>query len=242
LVRRRNKDPLYAFVEDSLDAIDRYLVWRDDNPLPGTMDNETRKTVEAVQFAFARAAWSMAELFRVYTDVIGCLKMARKYPWDPKYIRRADHFRFISILFLQLVYVFEERMKRSVQWCEIVPKIDPNRVENKKFFRELKKHLGPTIRARGQYVHQGHNPDERIVLFEAIELTKIGIMNVKGVSEREHGLRATKKYLCDRISAELNKMEMVLGPYYQEHVPLLVSRMKKYHEFVQHLIAESAAA
>jgi hypothetical protein len=140
LERKKSSDKLYKFLQEVFIARDGYLIWNEDNPLPPSL-GDMKKTVETVQLAYERAVFSMAELYWVYSDVIGCRRMARKYPWDPQYIRRSDYFRYISMLFLHLVYVFGERMKGAVLWCNMVPTLGTSKIDGSKVLREIRKQL-----------------------------------------------------------------------------------------------------
>jgi len=234
--RKKRKDPLYGFVESALQASDRCLVWLDENALPESMGDK-RKTIEAVQYAFWRAVHAIADVYWVQTDMVGCLRMARKHPWDPDYISKGDHLRYVWILYIQFVYVFEERMKSAVQWCDVLPRIDDVKIDNKKYFREIKKSLGATIKHRGQYVHQGRPPADQLTYFGAVDFMQtIGRPLAEGFSVQAHGLRATRKYICSQIESELEKMESISGAFFSEHVPVLISRMGKFYAFVSSLV------
>jgi hypothetical protein len=222
-VGRRKKQDLYVLLRNVLDARDGYLVWdRNKNPLPSSLGNR-RKMIETFQFASNMSVYYFAELFWTYTDVIGCYRMARKYPWNPKYMARSEHLRFTSILFLQFVYIFEERMKGAVKWCNPVLALTQTQIDSAKFLKQIKKDLGPRIRARGQHVHEGWPPDEHIVYYQALEVMQEVGSFADGFSVKQHGLQVTRKHLCDQIGSELLKMENIMQDFYEQHGPSLGS-------------------
>lgn len=165
--------------------------------------------------------------------------MARKYPWDPKYIRRSDHFRFIAIIFLNLVYVFEERMKRAIRWCTMAPSLETTKIDGSKFLKAIKKGLGPRIRERGQYVHNSAEPYDRYTDLKAVEIMQEVGQFVEGWSIKKHGARATRTHLCNEIASEIVKVGDILQEFCEVQAPMLILAMKDFHDLTNHLIRQS---
>jgi len=105
------------------------------------------------------ATKAVLELHTVYEDTMLCRKMAAKYPWRDGTLKRSQHLQFSWFLFVNFCYLFEEKYKQAANL--IVKAIKPFNKKSADFdvksaLKEIKKSLGPHIRARGQHWHEWH--------------------------------------------------------------------------------------
>jgi hypothetical protein len=237
MVRRAKRVNQHKYMKPILDVSQKHL--QDEDSF--TPSDEHRERLERVRHALHWSCNSFFLLETVFVDMIVCYRMAGRYPWSPKYIRRSEHMHFVWVSFVNLCYIFEERMKSAVNMYNAVSPLTQKEVDPSKYLKLIKRDLGPSIRARGLHVHQNHPGSEDIILYRAVEFVQqIGDPPTE-MPMVEHGVKLTRKRLREQIGQDVAKTEDILNSFFEETGANLVQAVVRFAEYKEAVKARSVS-
>ena len=76
---------------------------------------DDKKAFHAALVLLSKALRGMFQLNAVYDQMIVAYRMAQRYPWDQRLIKRSEHLHFVWMVFTNLCYSFEEKFKLAAE-------------------------------------------------------------------------------------------------------------------------------
>lgn len=139
---------------------------------PETTEPEYRREISRLHGSLALSIRSLIEVRTVAQDVGHVIQMVQRFPWRGTKITRSKHHHLTWFLFVNLCYLFEEKVKRFYDSASASKKIlnVPQQPWLKEELRQIKKGLGKHIRHRGEFVHEYGLSHSAINFFEMIEI------------------------------------------------------------------------
>jgi hypothetical protein len=204
---------------------------------------KTRAEAEAMQAIANQLGDTLRGAFgvkNVFDNLLLCRKIAGRYPWNPKVVGRAEHLHFTWLIFVNLCYLFEERMSLLIEECGLSYKRFriAKRVDGSKIMRTLHKELQEPIRARGQHTHRGHPGHEKIVEYGMFDLLHRTGSWPKEWPAHVFFHRLTKLQLQADIEESARKVGAILIEFFSDHGPAIVTCMNKYNSLDKKLAAK----
>jgi hypothetical protein len=147
-----------------LDARRQHMRWLDElDALP--ISEEHRDMAEHIGDYLERVIWLFTELDHNFVDLFVCYRMASRYPWSRKYIRRSEHLNIVWLCYANLCYLFEERVKNAINSLRGLERLMEKKPDVTKYVKWVERELGAVIKARGRHMHRGQPSSETIVMY-----------------------------------------------------------------------------
>ncbi len=131
-----------------------------------------RDTFETALVLLSTALRALVQLREVYDQMIVAYRMAQRYPWDQRLIKRSEHLHFVWMVFVNLCYLLEEKFKLAAKSHNAVVAAFKrgNSINIQKGVGRISKGLRKHIRSRGEFTHQWRQSHEIISQYHTIEL------------------------------------------------------------------------
>ncbi len=139
---------------------------------PETIEPCYRHEISRLHGSIALNVRSLIDVRAVAQDVGHVIQMIQRFPWRGTKITKSKHTHLTWFLFLNLCYLFEEKVKKfygSVAATKVILSA-PQQQWLKEELRLIKKGLRKYIRHRGEFVHEWGLSHSAINFFEMIEI------------------------------------------------------------------------
>jgi hypothetical protein len=133
---------------------------------------DDRNTFENGLILLSTALRGLFQVNSVYEQMVVSYRMALRYPWDPRLIKRSEHLHFVWMVFVNLCYLLEERFKLAAKShnAAVVALKSGERLKTKEGVERITKGLREHIQARGEFTHQWRSSHDIIRDYQMIEL------------------------------------------------------------------------
>jgi hypothetical protein len=133
---------------------------------------DERDAFENSLILLSTALRGLFQLNDVYEQMIVSYRMAQRYPWDQRLIKRSEHLHFVWMVFVNLCYLLEERFKLAAEShnAAVVAFKRGDKLKIKKGVKRIAKGLREHIQARGEFTHQWRRSHDVIRDYQMVEL------------------------------------------------------------------------
>jgi hypothetical protein len=131
-----------------------------------------RETFETALILLSRVFLGVLQLHTVYDQMIVAYRMAQRYPWDSRLIKRSEHLHFVWMVFVNLCYLVEEKFKLGAEShnAAVAAFRKGSKVNIQAGVKSISKGLREHIQSRGEFIHQWRRSHEMISQYEMVEL------------------------------------------------------------------------
>ncbi len=131
-----------------------------------------RDTFETALGLLSTALRGLLALNAVYDQMIVVYRMAERYPWDQRLIKRSEHLHFVWMVFVTLCYLLEEKFKVAAEAhnAAVAAFKKGGKINIQAGVKRISKGLREHIQSRGEFTHQWRRSHEIISQYQTIEL------------------------------------------------------------------------
>jgi hypothetical protein len=178
---------------------------------------DDKKTFHTALVLLSRALRGLSQLNAVYDQMIVAYRMAQRYPWGHRLIKRSEHLHFVWMVFANLCYLFEEKFKLTAEAhnSAVVAFNTTGQIKVNEGVKRISKGLREHIQARGEFTHQWRRSHEIIGQYSTIELahslggmpkdfkvkTAYGLSRMLILMEMRQAIRVVEDVLLEVIEA-----------------------------------------
>lgn len=133
---------------------------------------DDKDTFENILILLSAALRGLIQLNSVYEQMIVSYRMAQRYPWDHRLIKRSEHLHFVWMVFVNLCYLLEERFKLAAKAhnAAVVAFKSGDSLKVREGVERIAKGLRDHIQARGEFTHQWRSSHDVISNYQMVEL------------------------------------------------------------------------